>query len=96
MWERRDSTNHMRNHLKMMLVCWNAELVSRRLAEFEQVLCKLPEQPCMPMTLSLVCVQEGNRAGKAPGRLKGIRHLCCEIMQGKAGGIGPSEVCVCN
>lgn len=46
-----------------MLVCWNAALVSGRLAEFEQVLCKLPVQPCMSVTLSpraggarLICV----------------------------------------
>lgn len=56
MWEWRDSTNHMRNHLKMMLVSWNAELLSGRLAEFEQVLCKLPEQPCMSVTLLFVCL----------------------------------------
>lgn len=35
-----------------MLVCWNAELVSGRFAELAQVLCKLPEQPCMPVTVS--------------------------------------------
>lgn len=78
-----------------MLVCWNAELVSGRLAEFEQVLCKLPEQPRMSLALppprrgSFVCLpyvplMEQDRETLRNVKVKRQQALVLEIMQWKS------------
>lgn len=104
MWERRESPNHVRNHLKIIPACWNAVLVSGRLAECEQVLCKHPAQPCLSVTPSLraggaylcPCLmcrarnQDWEGLGKAAGTCAGRGY------SGKAGGVGPIGVCGCN
>lgn len=94
----------MRNHLKIIPACWNAVLVSGRLAECEQVLCKHPAQPCLSVTPSLragraylcpcltCCTrnQDWEGLGKAAGTCAGRGY------SGKAGRVGPIGVCGCN
>lgn len=96
MWEQRHSPNHMRNHFEIMLVCWNAVLVSAGLAECEQVLCKCSAQPCVLVTLSpcvskaLLCTCMKPGLGRAAGTCVGSGY------SGRAIGIGPIDVFGCN
>lgn len=110
--EKEDNPNHVRNHLKKTAVHWSAVLIhlmSGRLAEGEQVLCKLPAQPCKSITplpwhwqrlfvyFPYVPYVKPALGTVGKGQTEEAAGTCAgRGDRGGAGGKGPLEVCGFN